>query len=306
MKKKLKYLIMVGVITLLPIKAKALTGQFKLTCNDTNLKVGRSTKCTLSGRFDSEIYGLEFSISKSDEMAISNLEIKPPFTKLAGDTTNVILSGVGSANTDLTIATFDVKLNSDITNPFVTTYDLSATASDYSTTYEQEPITVNFTNSKSTDATLKSITVGSSTVNVSGNNTVYEFTTNNSVSKVLISAVTNDTGASVIGGGEKDLAVGLNTFTLTVEAEDGTPKEYTIKITRLDKDSGKEDITPVTPDNTNNSDKTPDNKKSDASKNKTVKNPKTGIYSGFKYGLIIIAISGMCYILVRKEKYFNK
>lgn len=326
MKKNLKYLIMVGIVSLLPINAKALTGTFKVECNDTNLRVGRSTKCTLKGKFNEELTGLNFSLSKSDALSISNVEIKDPYTLNLHDGLNYGLLRSGTVNVEHNIATFDVKLNSDTTGQYITTYNLEAVPAEGYDSYTQSPITVNFTNNKSTDNTLKTITVGSKTVNVTSSSTTYEFTTNNNVSKVNISAVANDSGASIIGGGEKTLSVGLNTFTLSVEAEaGGTPKEYTIKITRSANNSGSSDVisnndntnnTPSTTNNTTNSNttsktssttsKTTTSAKKTSTSNKTIKNPKTGNYLGISVGIIIIVISGISYLLVRKEKYFNK
>ena len=305
MKKNLKYLLLVGIISLFPMKSKALTGYFKFECNDTNLRVGRSTKCTLLGKFDSELQGLNFSISKSDEISISNVAIQEPYEVSLHDGLSYGLERSGPTNVEHKIVTFDVKLDSDISNPFVTMYRLDTVGYDDST-FDQEPITINFTNTKSSDNTIKTITVGSKTVNAEAGKSTYKFDVSKSVSKVNISIATNDAGASIIGAGQKDLTEGLNKFTIEIVAENGEKAYYYLEITRLD-----HEVTPE-PSGDDSKDKgsTPSgdsSKKSDKkNKSKNIVNPKTGIYSGINIGLIIILVSAVSYMIIRKEKYFNK
>ena len=54
----------------------------------------------------------------------------------------------------------------------------------------------------------------------------------NSVTSIIIGGVANHNGASISGFGEKPLAVGNNTFTITVTAEDGSTSTYTITVKR--------------------------------------------------------------------------
>ena len=86
----------------------------------------------------------------------------------------------------------------------------------------------------STDATLKSLFLSSGTLAPAFDQATTSYTANvdNSVSNVTITATANDTKANVAGAGVKTLNVGDNPFTVTVTAEDGTPKSYTITITR--------------------------------------------------------------------------
>lgn|GEM_PF-1566429 len=62
---------------------------------------------------------------------------------------------------------------------------------------------------------------------------------------IRIDALTNSSGAIVSGLGIKDLAVGVNNFTVTVLAENGTMKEYGIIITRLEQTQPSESTTTV-------------------------------------------------------------
>lgn len=79
--------------------------------------------------------------------------------------------------------------------------------------------------------TLAEVKVGETTLTVDGNG-VYNHTVANTVSVVTIVATTTKSYATVEGAGEKTLALGENTFTLTVKADDNTTEQYTVKVTR--------------------------------------------------------------------------
>lgn len=79
--------------------------------------------------------------------------------------------------------------------------------------------------------TLAEVKVGETTLTADGNG-VYNHTVANTVSVVTIVATATKSYATVEGAGEKTLALGENTFTLTVKADDNTTEQYTVKVTR--------------------------------------------------------------------------
>lgn len=79
--------------------------------------------------------------------------------------------------------------------------------------------------------TLAEVKVGETTLTADGNG-VYTHTVANTVSVVTIVATATKSYATVEGAGEKTLALGENTFTLTVKADDSTTEQYTVKVTR--------------------------------------------------------------------------
>ena len=86
----------------------------------------------------------------------------------------------------------------------------------------------------SSDATLKSLAVGSGTLSpaFSSGNTDYSVNVDFSVSSLAVTALKNHNGASVYVSGNDNLAVGENKITITVTAENGAKKVYTITVTR--------------------------------------------------------------------------
>lgn len=94
-------------------------------------------------------------------------------------------------------------------------------------------ITINPQPAASSEARLSSLKVGSATLSPSFSPDTYEYsaTVPAGTKKAVISLGTKDSKAtySISGTG---LSVGSNTVTITVKAEDGTTKTYTIRITR--------------------------------------------------------------------------
>lgn len=86
----------------------------------------------------------------------------------------------------------------------------------------------------SSDATLKGITVSSGALTPAFSPTVTSYTASvdYSVSSIAVTALKNHEGASVYVSGTESLAIGENTVTITVTAENGDKKIYTIKVTR--------------------------------------------------------------------------
>ena len=90
------------------------------------------------------------------------------------------------------------------------------------------------TRAASTDATLKELSLSNGTLTPAFDPATTDYTAhvNNSVASVTINATASDAKAIVTGDDTRSLIVGDNPFTVTVTAENGTPKEYKITITR--------------------------------------------------------------------------
>jgi hypothetical protein len=121
------------------------------------------------------------------------------------------------------------------------TFCVTVVAEDGETTQEYE-IVVNRADKTevvqpSTDATLARLEASAegsiNVLDVSDAGRVYSFIYGNSIESINISAIANDVKATVEGAGNKALATGVNVFTVTVIAEDGTTKlNYVITVIR--------------------------------------------------------------------------
>ena len=97
--------------------------------------------------------------------------------------------------------------------------------------------TVNITRAQSSNNFLSGLSVKDKSNNEYitsfGRSTLeYNITVENDVDKVDITGTLEDSSSTVTGFGEKELSIGLNSFTITVTSEDNIDKEYVIKINR--------------------------------------------------------------------------
>ena len=74
------------------------------------------------------------------------------------------------------------------------------------------------------------------------NKTEYDVTVTDDVDSIQIYATLQDSKAKILGTGTKDLNYGLNEFTITVTAEDGTTKDYILNITRGGEEENTENV----------------------------------------------------------------
>lgn len=88
---------------------------------------------------------------------------------------------------------------------------------------------------KSSDNTLASLTLSEGTLSpaFSGNVTEYQTEVSNDVTAIAVSAKPNDAKASVVSvTGSENLSVGANAVRITVQAENGVQKTYTVTVNR--------------------------------------------------------------------------
>ncbi len=90
---------------------------------------------------------------------------------------------------------------------------------------------------KSNNANLKSISLNTGNIEFDKNKTEYNLEVENETDKITIDAIKEDETASIVGIGQHELKIGLNDIKITVTAEDGSIKEYTLKITRKELES---------------------------------------------------------------------
>ena len=93
-----------------------------------------------------------------------------------------------------------------------------------------QQVTQNSEPAKSSDATLASLSVSEGTMSPSfkSGTSKYELSLPSDTTKIKIEAKANDSKAKVSGTGEVELKQGNNKISITVTAEDGTTKTYTI------------------------------------------------------------------------------
>ena len=245
------------------------------TTNDVNAKVGifdsdsndtiTSTVGSATKTFNSNVknvkvivtsedgttkdYTITLSRAKSTDSTLNNLTVSegiltPAFNK---NTLNY------TVNVDNDVTSIDVNATTTDSNATVTgtgTKQLNTGNNLINIVVKSESgsentYTINVIRAKSSNNYLSDLKVNGQTVN-NFNKEKLEYTLDDvkgDVSSIEVSAIAEDTNASVTGTGNKSLSVGDNSIEVIVTAENGTTKTYTIKVKKLSNDTALKSLT---------------------------------------------------------------
>ena len=250
MKKVIFYLITVFTL-LLPVDLLALSGDLSISCNTTSVKPGQQIKCSVSGNSDGQISMVFANISANGSISIDKFraeriwDVKTEWPNLSlssndkkpgifeigtvylkansAGTGNFVMSGItftGDSGETVSIANKSVSISVISDNPTPTP------------TPEPEPEPAPVV--KSSDSSLKSLTVSSGSIDFIPSTLEYNLDVSSNVSAIQIQAVPNDTKATVKLPDKLSLETGLNTFAIVVTAEDGSTTTYKINVNKLE------------------------------------------------------------------------
>ena len=173
----------------------------------------------VSGTGTTSPYSFQINTSASYKMA----GLDTSLSNGINNTTTIftfVFKAKKSGTTQITVANAKLNNNSERMN---------VTVNPKSITIEGDSTSV-----KSNDATLKSLSVDGYTLNpsFSANNTSYSIKVPSSVSSINLSAISNSNKAKIEGIGSISLTGNVTNVVVKVIAEDGTVKNYNIKIER--------------------------------------------------------------------------
>ena len=266
---KKKY-IFIGIIfgLLFPISVSALSGSASISCNSTSIEVGSSTSCTLYGYSNEGVSAVAASLTAGGSISISNINTSSNWQGNGSDgniqlytdsnksgsfgivsftvTGNSVGSGTinvggirfsdasfnenGISGTSLSITVNEKYVPKP--DPTPTTPSIVTTPSNNSGSNSNNNVT---DNKKSNDASLKSLVIKGINFEFSKDKLEYDIEVSNNVDKLDITAEVNNDKAKVTIPSDLSLKVGNNSFTIVVEAEDGSKSEYKINVKRLDR-----------------------------------------------------------------------
>lgn len=265
-----KECIFIGIIfgLLFPISVSALSGSASISCNSTSIEVGSSTSCTLYGYSNEGVSAVAASLTAGGSISISSINTSSNWQGNGSDG-NIQLYTDSNMSGSFGIVSFTVTGNSvgsgtinvggirfsdasfnengisgtslSITvnkkyvpkpDPTPTTPSTATTPSNNSGSNSNNNVT---DNKKSNDASLKSLVIKGINFEFSKDKLEYDVEVSNNVDKLDITAEVNNDKAKVTIPSDLSLKVGNNSFTIVVEAEDGTKSEYKINVKRLDR-----------------------------------------------------------------------
>ncbi len=228
LKIKLITFITILIFAILGFNNMSFAASFSASAKNTQLNVGDTTTLTISATD----CGGRFTISSSDPNVVS---VSSGAEWIENTSLSITLTAKKAGTATITVVPADV---SDTSGENEITGSKTVTI----TVKEKVVTPPPAQNSKSTDATLKSITVGGKTYN-NPKTDITVASVSADTSSIKIEAQTNNSKATVTGVGNKDLTAGTtNSFTLKVTAESGATQNYIVRVPRLAQDDSKPNV----------------------------------------------------------------
>ncbi len=228
--KKIKYLIFSLVISLFGILYVNAAAGISIKANASTVVVGNKVKVTVTingvgtgaGKVGGWDYAIDYDHSKL--VLVSGNEVVTGY--VGGDNQSVTyeFKAVASGNAKVTVKNYALYDFDSLKPMNVSVGSVTIKAR------TQAEIEASY----STNANLKSLVVEGYelTPSFDKNTTDYTLEVPNEIENINITATKDDSNATVIGDGAKELTEGLNRFEIVVTAEKGNKKTYVVEVTR--------------------------------------------------------------------------
>lgn len=208
----------------------------RLTTASTSIEAGQSFTVTFEVRGSAGIFGLTSNLNyDSTKLEITGSSEQSGFALTLGSNIVVDNTAMQSGNFNFARITFKAKAG------FVVGESTQISVSNvvgFDGTNEvngsNSSITINVVPPKSTNNFLSNLETNAGLINFNKNTLSYTLIVDNSVTTANITGTTEDSKATVSGLGSKTLRVYSNPFNITVSAENGATRRYTINIIRRD------------------------------------------------------------------------
>ena len=247
--KKIKSICIILTTVFMLINIKTVYAASSISFSSSSPKVGESLrvtvsvpnvntvdlKATVSGcGTNGTIQIVDGSMTGNPKTFSGSVTVTPTstgtITVAISDSSNAVLNGsyvsVGGSR-KITVSNKQSSSNSSSSSSNNSSSTSNNSTSSSNTTTTQEPEV-----KKSSEKNLSSLSVSEGTLSpkFSSGTTTYKVDLTSETESLTISAKAKDSKAKVSGTGKKELKIGENNFTVTVTAEDGSKKTYTISV----------------------------------------------------------------------------
>ncbi len=246
------------VFTMFCFSASAVNGRTSISCSTTNPTVGDTITVTVNFSADATVNAaeglLKYSADNLEFVSANNANL------LSNGQVKLVSSGTSSKTFSFSVnfkvkegGSADVIATDCMVSDGQAEYSLTGSSVQLVVLTGNEGVTSKPSSStdtkKSNNANLKSITVAAGTLipAFSPDITEYTVTVPHNKTDGILSCKVAQANARLKFGGSRELAVGLTKRTITVTAEDGTEKIYTVTFNRLD-ENGQDTAAPEVPD----------------------------------------------------------
>ena len=224
--------ILMLVLTMLPVSVFA-AGSYTASANKTSITVGKTATLTITAKQSAGKYTVSSSNPGVATVSKSSMWIDGSHEN---SSTTVTIKGIKAGTATITINPENVSDNEynlltnkksiTITVKDKTTTPTKPTTPDDNKVDDKAPTTTK----KSSDATLKNLTSTVVDLDFTKNKTAYTVNVDKTVTSLGLKAVVNNSKAKVKITGDENFVTGNNIVKVSVTAEDGTTKTYTITV----------------------------------------------------------------------------
>ncbi len=230
MKKKI-VLLLVGFVLMFcnVLNVNAISGNIRVRASSTNVTIGNNVTVTVTISSSAPLGSWEFSLSydtaklrQTNTTLLRNVDVGDGSKTSTSYTYTFKTIATGTAN--VTVRNYSVI-------DWNTEEEIAITVSPTNIVIKQPVVIV-----KSTDNTLKSITLSEGTLSPTFKSSTLEYNVDidEIIDTITVTPIANDSKASISGGGEKELTEGLNIFEIKVTAENGSLKTYKVNVNMID------------------------------------------------------------------------
>lgn len=219
MKKIIKHTILIIILLIVGIGNVEAATNYTVSLSSNNVKKGKTVTLYIKGN---NVTG-GFTITSSDS-TVASVSTSSAWVENNTISVSINTNKVGTSTITITPTTLSDDNGNDLN---LGAKKLDLTVSDGSTTEASTNV------KKSSDATLKSLSIENEEISPSFKSDILEYSAeiDSKYEKIKINAVPNDSKASVTGTGEIDMSDGINKLEVVVTAEDGTIKTYKLNVT---------------------------------------------------------------------------
>ena len=233
----LSCLLMLSSLIFINIDNVKASGGLSISPGTTSVKSGQNVTFTVSASSDCFVAELNLSVD-SGATVIKNLS-KSSLDGLNGETATFTVKV--TSNTTVTVTGISASYSTETEN----SAKASATISVVKDNNNSNPTNNNTTtqtpvkDTRSSENKLSSLSVSAGTLSpaFSESKTSYKVELTSETQTIEVSAKAKDSKATVSGTGKHDLKIGENNIVVTVKAENGSKKTYTISIYVTEKPS---------------------------------------------------------------------
>ena len=244
---KKTFVFLLFILSLFPLKVKALSGGVNLNCSPLVVPGGNYVVCNITATSDEEVTGFSADISLTSNLEFDSFVTDSDIWQGDGESGKIGLYTDENKTDTFSIGTLKIKVKDGVSN----TEEIISLVNCMFSDVNFKKVSLSNVSQKiripSVGNSLSNLSVSPGSINFDPNITSYNFEVDSNI--INIAATKEDTNSTLSGDvGQKNLNYGVNTFNIIVTSESGVAKTYTLNVTRIDNRSTENTLSNLTID----------------------------------------------------------